>query len=153
MTRIDFYVLAAASDDARWRLACRLVEEAYAAGERVLAWTESAADLDRFDTLLWTFGEGTFVPHERLDATADTDSPVLLTDAAALPAAAQHCSVLMNLRSTAAPDLPANLRLIEVIDGDATRRQQGRDRFRAYRDRGLAPTHHNLDNQPQPGHG
>jgi DNA polymerase-3 subunit chi len=155
MTRIDFYVLAAASDEARWRLACRLVERAYAAGERVLAWTESAADLERFDTLLWTFGDGSFVPHERLDAAAaDTgDAPVLLSDAGALPAAAQRCTVLVNLRSMAAPELPASLRLIEVIDGDATRRQQGRDRFRAYRERGLAPTHHSLDNESQIANG
>ena len=38
-------------------------------------------------------------------------------------------------------------RIAEIIDGDALRRRQGRERFRHYRERGIAPETHNLDDR------
>ena len=149
--QVDFYVLGEASDAARLRLACRLVEQAYLAGQRVLAWTDDRAARDGFDALLWTFGDGAFVPHEPL--APDCDAPVQLADAPGLPATAGRFDVLLNLRDTPVPGDINVPRIIEVLDGDAQRRQSGRERFRAYRERGLAPTHHSLDNDAQIGNG
>ena len=152
--QVDFYVLGEASDAARLRLACRLVEQAYLAGSRVLAWTEDRAARDGLDTLLWTFGDGSFVPHELFVANPGSrEAPVQLADDASLPGAAANFDVLVNLRATAVPDGIAVSRIIEIIDGDAQRRQAGRERFRSYRDRGLSPSHHSLDNDSQIGNG
>ena len=149
--QVDFYVLGEASDAARLRLACRLVEQAYLAGERVLAWTGDRTARDGFDALLWTFGDRAFVPHEPL--AADCEAPVQLVDEPVLPAIAGRFDVLLNLREAPVPGDVAVPRILEVLDGDAQRRQSGRERFRAYRDRGLAPTHHTLDNDAQIGNG
>ena len=46
--------------EARLRAACRLAEQAFLAGRRVLAWTEDAAATEELDTLLWTFGDRAF---------------------------------------------------------------------------------------------
>mgnify|MGYP002790281654 CR=1 FL=1 len=52
--------------------------------------------------------------------------------------------VLVNL-STELPREPGRFeRIIEVIDGEERRRQQGRERFRAYRDLGIEPETHSL---------
>ena len=151
MTQVDFYVLPEASDPARLKLACRLIERAYLAGERVLAWTEDAAALEGFDTLLWTFGDRAFVPHERVDGDPRAlAAPVQLTDAPELTAAtAAAFDVLVNLRVPPVPSALAVPRIIEVLDGDEQRRKAGRERFRAYRERGLAPSHHNLTHDAQ----
>jgi DNA polymerase-3 subunit chi len=155
MTQVDFYVLKEASDTARLKLACRLIEQAFGAGQRVLAWTEDDAALESFDNLLWTFGERAFVPHEMLGGDPRAcEAPVQLAAGSSLPAtAAATFDVLVNLRATAVPAAVTVARVIEVIDGDEARRQAGRERFRSYRERGLAPSHHNLDNDSQIGNG
>ncbi|MEY4760957.1 MAG: hypothetical protein RLZZ200_813 [Pseudomonadota bacterium] len=149
--QVDFYVIGESSDAARLRLACRLAERAYLAGHRVLAWAGTDAEAEALDSLLWTFGDGSFVPHEPLGESAD--APVQITASDGTPPGAVGFDVLLNLRAAAVPDTVEIERIVEVIDGEARRRQEGRDRFRAYRESGVAPTHHNIENESQIGNG
>ncbi|HEV7631786.1 MAG TPA: DNA polymerase III subunit chi [Steroidobacteraceae bacterium] len=147
---VEFYTLEEPSDVARLKLACRLVERAYLAGTRVLAWTGSPQELEGFDNLLWTFGDRAFVPHEMLPADpATSEAPVLLTAAAVLPPAALTggFGLLLNLRSAAVPPGGEFGTIVEVIDGDDARRKAGRERFRVYREQGITPVHHKSDGE------
>ena len=139
--RVDFYVINSDAPRDRLRTACRVVEKAYQAGHTVLVWHTDTEELRDFDELLWTFGDGSFVPHEAITAAGFAAAPVLLTSAPLPPGG---CDVLVNL----APDVPACVtearRVAEFIDGDPARRQAGRARFRTYKDRGWSPTTHNL---------
>jgi DNA polymerase-3 subunit chi len=140
-TRVDFYVIQSDSARDRLRTACRVVEKAYHAGNTVLVWHTDLEELRDFDELLWTFGDGTFVPHEAITAAGFAAAPVLLTSSPTPPGG---FDVLVNL----APEVPACVaearRVAEFIDGDPARRQAGRARFRTYKDRGWSPTTHNL---------
>jgi DNA polymerase-3 subunit chi len=140
-TRVDFYVTGSTAPRERLRTACRVVEKAYLAGNTVLVWHTDVAELREFDELLWTFGDGSFVPHEAITERGFASAPVLLTSSATPPGG---FDVLVNL----APDVPdcvsAARRIAEFIDGDPGRRQAGRARFRAYKDRGWSPVTHNL---------
>ncbi|MEJ1966595.1 MAG: DNA polymerase III subunit chi [Gammaproteobacteria bacterium] len=140
-TRVDFYVSESTAPRDRLRTACRVVEKAYLAGHSVLVWHTDLEELREFDELLWTFGDGSFVPHEAITASGFSSAPVLLTSAVT---PAEGFDVLVNL----APEVPACVaaarRIAEFIDGDADRRQAGRARFRAYKERGWPPTTHNL---------
>jgi len=140
--RVDFYILEESSATARLKLACRLAEKAYLAAQTALVWHTDTEELKAFDELLWTFMDGSFVPHEMLTAKASSDdSPVLLSAGMAPPA---DFDVIINL----APDIPACLsktrRIAEIIDGDDARRRAGRARFKAYRDLGIQPASHNI---------
>jgi DNA polymerase-3 subunit chi len=143
--RVDFYVMEDASPRARLRIACRVVEKAYLAGQTVLVWHTEPEELREFDDMLWTFSDGSFVPHEALAASGFEAAPVLLSAGAAPPGAVD---VLVNL----AADIPACAsvaqRVAEFIDGDPARRQAGRGRFRVYKERGLQPVTHNLGAEP-----
>ena len=55
--------------------------------------------------------------------------------------------MLVNLAASP-PPLEGWARIAEVVDGDAARRTKGRERFRAYRDRGLEPKSHDMGNEP-----
>lgn len=140
-TRVDFYVIQTDSARERLRTACRVVEKAYLAGHTVLVWHTEVEELREFDDLLWTFSDGSFVPHEAITAAGFAAAPVLLTSSPTPPGG---CDVLVNL----APEVPACVaetrRVAEFIDGDPVRRQAGRARFRSYKDRGWSPTTHNL---------
>ena len=140
-TRVDFYVIQSDAPRERLRTACRVVEKAYQAGHTVLVWHTDVEELRDFDELLWTFADGTFVPHEALTPTGFAAAPVLLTSSPTPPGG---FDVLVNL----AADVPACVaearRVAEFIDADPARRQAGRARFRTYKDRGWSPTTHNL---------
>jgi DNA polymerase III subunit chi len=140
--RVDFYVLEESSSTGRLRLACRLAEKAYLAAQTALVWHTDAEELRSFDDLLWTFMDGSFVPHEMLTpGRSSHESPVLLS-AGAMPS--QDVDIIINL----APEVPACLarthRVAEIIDGDDARRRAGRVRFKAYRDLGVQPASHNI---------
>jgi len=139
--RVDFYVLEESAPGARLRLACRLAEKAYLSGQSALLWHSDPDELRTLDDLLWTFMDGSFVPHEMLNSGTSPDAPVLLS-AGAVPEG--QVDVIINL----APDVPSCLaktrRVAEIIDGDDARRRAGRNRFRAYRDLGVQPTSHNV---------
>ena len=98
--------------------------------------------LKAFDDMLWTFMDGSFVPHEMLTPGASsTEAPVLLS--AGTPPSTP-VDIIINL----APDVPTCLaqtrRVAEIIDGDDSRRRAGRARFKAYRDLGIQPASHNI---------
>jgi DNA polymerase-3 subunit chi len=140
--RVDFYIIDETSGNGRLSLACRLAEKAYLASQSVLIWHSEPTELKALDDLLWTFRDGSFIPHEILGAEAATaEAPVLLS-AAAVPAGA--VDVIINL-APAIPDLVAqSKRVIEIVDGDEGRRKAGRARWEAYRKRGVQPASHNL---------
>jgi DNA polymerase-3 subunit chi len=146
--RVDFYVLSGSEERARLKLGCRLAEQAYLAGQRVFIWLDEPASLERFDELLWSFADRSFVPHERYaEAQQWQDTPVLL-GCAAQPQ--QPYDVLVNLGSAIPATACHARRVVEVIDADEQRRRAGRNRFRQYRDQGLAPETRNLAAEDSP---
>ena len=141
MTELDFYILAPEYPGDRWQFACRLAEKAYAQGRRVYLHAGSDGELRHLDRLLWTFRDGSFVPHGLFGESDARFTPVLLgSEQDPQP----EEDVLINL----APAVPAFFsrfqRLTEVLDGDPEIRRAGRERFRFYRDRGYPLNTHEL---------
>jgi DNA polymerase-3 subunit chi len=138
--RVDFYVLDDASESARLKLACKLAEKAYLAAQTVLIWHTDSEELKTFDELLWTFADGSFVPHEPPSAT-DSEAPVVLATGRLPPGS---FDIVINLAPELPPSLAQTRRIAEIIDGDESRRRAGRARFKAYRELGVQPSSHNI---------
>jgi DNA polymerase-3 subunit chi len=139
--RVDFYVSEAAGADARLRLACRVAEKAYLAKQSVVVLLDDAEALRRFDELLWTFGDGTFVPHDAVTAEGGCEAPVALTTG---PLPAGHTDVLLNLGNTVPPSFEKFARVAEFLDGRPEVRTAGRERFKTYRGKSIEPQTHNV---------
>ena len=145
MGRVDFYVLSDPVPSARLRFACRLTEKAYRGEHRIYIHTGSDSEAARIDELLWTFRDGSFVPHERVgDASAEASrperSPVLI--GCHDDSGSSGCDVLINL-SDEVPDCAAQFeRIAEIVDEST--RVQGRERFKVYRKRGYELQTHTL---------
>ncbi len=123
--------------------ACRLLRKAYRRGVRVTV-TAPAATLAALDRELWIFEERDFVPHLRLGGGGvrpglAARTPIWLVEGA-IPAGAPE--VLVNLGADALADLSAFSRIVEVLSADTVDAQAGRARWRDYKARGLAITHH-----------
>lgn len=134
--RVDFYIIEDAAPAARLKVACRLAEKAYLASQRALIWHTDRAELEALDELLWTFADGSFVPHEWLTPNAAAQAPVLLS-AGSPPTG--PVDFVVNLAADAPPFLHLSRRIAEIVDGDEGRRQAGRARFKAYRELGIVP--------------
>jgi DNA polymerase III subunit chi len=145
--RVDFYIIEDASGNGRLNLACKLAEKAYLAEQRVLIWHTDPAELKALDELLWTFRDGSFIPHEILgqndggDRHGAREAPVLLSSAA-VPGAGLE--VVINLAADVPDFVAQSKRVVEIVDADTARRAAGRARFKAYRERGVQPASHNL---------
>lgn len=142
MSRIDFYVLQDSGEAARQRFACRLAEKAYKLKNRVHI-TVNGPDVEKtLDDLLWTFSDGSFVPHELLGAAAGApEAPVTIGSGDMPPI---DCDLLINLRD----DLPAGAgrfpRIAEVVTADDECRSRSRQRFVDYRAQGHTLDTHKL---------
>jgi DNA polymerase-3 subunit chi len=145
--RVDFYVSEDAGEATRLRLACRVVEKAYHAKNRIVVFCDDPALLTRIDELLWTFSDGGFVPHDVIAREgAPCEAPVALTSGQ-LPAAEfmdPTSSLLINLGSTVPGCFERFGRIAEFLDARPEVRSAGRERFKVYRGRSLELQTHNV---------
>ena len=137
MTRIDFHF----NVDHRVHYACRVTRKARAAGKRVVVVARSAERLAQYDSTLWTFSALDFLPHVYVNSPLAAATPILLAaDATAAPAS----DVLLTLDDDAPPAFATLFgryeRVIEVVSRDEADRARARERFKAYKDHGFAPT-------------
>ncbi|EGW55831.1 DNA polymerase III subunit chi [Candidatus Endoriftia persephonae] len=142
MTQVDFYILDDKARINRYSLACRLTEKIYHQGRRVFIHTVSADEARHMERLLWTFRQGSFIPHGLLGSADATTTPVIIGSSGD---AGEEQDVLINL----APEVPNFFsrfsRVAELIDREPEVKRSGRERFRFYRNRGYPMNTHNID--------
>ncbi len=142
MTRISFYILPDGARSNRYTLACRLADKAYQQGHRVFVHTCSMDEARHMDRLLWTFRDGSFIPHGLHGKADPARTPVLVGHGE--DAEDEH-EVLINLGPEAPTFFSRFERVAEPIDQDTEVRKNGRLRYRFYKDRGYPLETHNID--------
>ena len=142
MTDIDFYILDNDMPLGRERMACRLAEKVYRLGRSVFIHTASATDSHRLDDLLWTFRDGSFVPHALAGQAMEPSeavTPVMIGHDENTP---EFSDVLINLSSEVPLFFSRFERVTEIIG--LLDKASGRERFRFYRDRGYPLKSHTI---------
>lgn len=145
-TRVSFYVLTGAEATSRLGYACRLVEKAYKLQNRIHAHANDSAMARNLDDLLWTFRQGSFVPHELLAADGQPPrAPITIGSAdAPVQPGPPAADLLINLATEVPAFYSRFPRVVEIIDGSPACREAGRARHRFYRDQGLEPETHEV---------
>jgi len=141
MTEVFFYVLDETADDAAQRFACRLTEKAHAEGHRVFIHVDGEAQSAAMDELLWSFRQGSFVPHVTANnlATDDDLTPVVIS-AGDPPAGFDDVSI--NVGGEVSHFFSRFVRHNEVVT--PAERDSARERYRFFKDRGYALTTHKI---------
>ncbi|MEZ5564583.1 MAG: DNA polymerase III subunit chi [Gammaproteobacteria bacterium] len=140
-TRVSFYVLSNGGPTARLGFACRLAEKAWKLDNRIYAHTADADMARQLDNLLWTFRQGSFVPHELLVSGVQPVAPITIgTDGSD----GGMADLLINLGNTVPEFYDRYARIAEIVDGSPEGREAGRSRHRYYREQGLAPETHEV---------
>lgn len=135
-------MLSGAGEAERKRFACKLAEKAYRLRNSVHLNIDDQQLAGELDELLWTFRDGSFVPHEVIRANqAEIESPVTIGSS---PPPAGNAMLVINL----AGDIPENTgdipRIAEIVSGDDASRRLSRQRYARYRELGHTLETHNL---------
>lgn len=142
MARVDFYILSSQGTQQRHSFACRLAEKAYRLNNSVHIHAATPADAKRIDELLWTFRDGSFVPHDLVNSdVSDRESPVTIgsDDTSVAPR-----DLLINLCDEVPPFAGSFPRVAELVSSDDDCKRQSRKRFAEYRDNGHTLETHNV---------
>ena len=145
--RVDIYVLQGDHPQTLYRTVCRLTEKAFGMGHRIYIHAASQGESLQLDDLLWTFRDGSFLPHARHPAPSEDRSPILIGHDDQDPQSDRpqdDWSVLINLADQTPAFFHRFPRVAEVVDEDPHRRTAGRRRYLNYKEHGLNPIVHKL---------
>ncbi len=141
MTQVDFYVI---DDDVKHgaeKFACKLTEKIYKQGYSVYIHTEDDKQSARMDDLLWTFRQGSFIPHARAENTPDENIKVIIGANDQLQCKGE---VLINLASEIPASYQKFSRIAELVVKEPQRKASAREHYRYYRDQGCAVASHQV---------
>ena len=142
MARVDFYILAQPDERARQLLACKLAEKAWRLDNSVYTHTRDREDADRLDELLWTFRDGSFVPHGLAGSEDGTgSSPIVI---GCDEDGCEGRDLLINLGDEIPGFVEGFPRVAELVTSDENCRTLSRERYATYRDRGHELNTHKL---------
>jgi DNA polymerase-3 subunit chi len=142
MSRVDFYVLAQADERARHLLACKLAEKAWRLDNTVYIHASSREDAERLDQLLWTFRDGSFVPHGLAGRNDGTESSPIIVGAD--NDGVDPRDLLINLCDEIPGFAEGFPRVAELVTSDESCRLASRKRYATYRAKGHELNTHNL---------
>jgi DNA polymerase-3 subunit chi len=142
MARVDFYIMNQPGMQHRQTFACRLAEKAYRLDNTVHIQTANHADAEHLDELLWTFRDGSFVPHD-IVATGEPvpASPITIGSA---DVGVGPRDLLINLCDEIPPFAETFPRVAELVSADDECKLMSRKRFAQYRDLGHTLETHNV---------
>lgn len=144
MTQVEFYILDDEKPRAAFHQAVSLIEQSFRSNKRVFIHTESKRDAEYMDELLWTREPSSFLPH-LLVGEAEGITPPIQIGFGQQPEV--RPDVLVNLAHEVPQFHGRFERLIEFAHGDEAAKEQARQRFKFYRDRGYPLRH--IKVQPQ----
>ena len=138
--KIDFYVLENSTPSSCEQFACKLVEKIYHLNLRIYIHTDSIEHANKLDNLLWTYNQGSFLPHDIVAGSENCKSPIALGYDVKLVC---NYDVLLNLSK----DVPIFYgqfdRIAEFVCADKANKSLARNRFRQYQQLGYEiDTHH-----------
>jgi DNA polymerase-3 subunit chi len=142
MARVDFYILAQPDERARQLLACKLAEKAWRLENSVYIHAADRAAAECLDEMLWTFRDGSFVPHGLADGSDGTESSPIVIGYGVTGVGERD--LLINL----CDEIPAGIegfpRVAELVTSDENCRKLSRQRYAVYRDQGHELNTHKL---------
>jgi DNA polymerase-3 subunit chi len=142
VAEITFYILPTASTQERLLFACKLVEKIYRSeGQPCYVLTDSLAQSQRFDDLLWTFRAGSFIPHQLYSADSADLSPYQKVLIGFEPAPQGWHKLVLNLSSQIVTQAE---RVLEILDNSEQTKAAGRLRYRHYQQAGDNITTHKM---------
>lgn len=140
--RVDFYILS--EGVSRERFTCDLAGKVRGQDKTIHIHTGSREAAQALDTLMWTFRDISFLPHSLAGEESAMDTITIGWE----DNAGSGKTVMVNLTDGIPDDTDAFERVLEIVE--AGKRQDGRRRYRQYRDAGFEMHNHDLSKGNEP---
>jgi DNA polymerase-3 subunit chi len=140
--RVDFYLLASDQPDAKWLVACRLLEKAYIKGHRVFVYCDNNHDAEHLDELLWTFRDDSFIPHNLQGEGPEPPPPVQIGFD---KEPRGFNDILLNLSNTIPSFYVKFKRIMELVTNNENEKELSRLHYKEYRAKGCMLHTHNIE--------
>jgi DNA polymerase-3 subunit chi len=137
MADISFYILPTQSQHERYLFTCKLIEKAYRSGCFCYVLTDTTAQSQRIDDLLWTFRAGSFIPHQIYTGDIPPVTQVLI---GSLVPPVEWQKTVLNLSS----HCTEAERVLEILDNSEETKSVGRERYRHYKEAGHTLNTHKM---------
>ena len=145
MAHVDFYILPENGNQKYF--ACALIQKAWKQGNNIFVNTRSESEAVAFDDLLWTFKDISFLPHCLAANNNTENSPIVIgEDNQTNSQIPDHTTVMLNLTDQIPRDTNKLKRILEIVAGSESERQQARKRYAEYRDQGHELHNHKIEN-------
>jgi len=144
LPQVDFYILPENGNQKHF--ACALIQKAWKQGNNIFVNTRSGSEAAAFDDLLWTFNDISFLPHCLAANDNTEDSPIVIGhDDQMNGKMPDHTTIMLNLTDQMPPDTSKLKRILEIVAGSESERQQARKRYAEYRDQGHELNNHKIE--------
>ncbi len=148
-TRVDYYLLDKAEPQAVAHYTCRLLNKACQAGLRIFVLTDSRAQSQLMDTLLWTMSDANFIPHAQADSIEAADPLTRICIAHELHTEqdtdqAKKFDMLVNMQAVEVLQGEQFQRVAELVSSDQEHKSAARKRYAAWRDNGAEQKLHEI---------
>ncbi|OGT46313.1 MAG: hypothetical protein A3E83_09340 [Gammaproteobacteria bacterium RIFCSPHIGHO2_12_FULL_41_20] len=127
---VDFYILEKSTKPQSRLFICRLLEKAYQQQQLVYIHVDSPAEAEQLDTLLWTYREDSFIPHNIYSSPQPMEPSIQIGYTEKPP---HHQEILINLCHEIPIFYAQFTHIIEIVFADPNVQQLARERFRQYR--------------------
>jgi len=143
--RIDYYLLDQNAPQAVAHYTCRLLNKAYQAGLRIFVLTDSPAQSQLIDDLLWTSSDANFIPHALADSAEAVDplSKICIGNALNLELS-KGFDMLVNMQGVETLQGEQFDRVAELVSSDPAHKSAARKRYAAWRSMGAEQSLHEI---------
>ena len=128
-SNIHFYVLKESQNQRILIEVCKIIENYYRVDRSIFVLAPNETLANRFDQLLWTYSDTSFLPHELLSENSGSTPIVIGTELSDT----YRQRVLINLTDEVPAGFDAFEEVIEVVSADPVAQQQARNRYKTYR--------------------
>ena len=144
MAQVDFYVLP--ENGKQEHFVCALIQKAWKQGNSIFINTRSETEAITLDDLLWTFKDISFLPHCLASNNNTENSPIVIGHENQMNAQIpEHTAIMINLTDQIPRDMSKVERVLEIVAGSKSERQQARKRYADYRDHGHELHNHKIE--------
>ena len=143
MSQVDFYVLPEGGK--RELFACALIQKVLKQGNNIFINTRSETAATAFDDLLWTFKDISFLHHCLVSDNGAENVPIVIGTGGNMGnQIPEHTPIMINLADQIPHDSGKIERILEIVAGNESERQQARKRYAEYRDQGHVLNKHDI---------
>ena len=139
-TQVDFYLLSDTSRPAG-AFACRLAMMAWERKQNIYVIADTESSARRLDEQMWQQPDKRFLPHCTSGGANAGKAPVIIGTLSGL----NPTDVVINLCPDAVPQPERFKRVLEIVPFADNERQASRLKYKTYRNQGLKPRTHEIN--------